>query len=136
MPNRLGVFHPRLWDKLRSVQTNALPDRCRVLTYTKTSDALNRPVVTYPPGDEIACRYYVQTGVAGGNVELLGQTEVPWSGTSVFLPLDTEITSHDRIKITQREGENVTDEDYEVVGHIFRGTTALIVKIRLVDKHA
>lgn len=134
MANRLGVFHPRLWSELRGVQTVALPDRCKVLVHSESFDAYNNVYHTYAPGDEISCRYYVQTGVAGGNVELLGQTEVPWGGTSVFLPLDTAIVSDDRIRITQREGENTTDEDYEVVGHPFRGTTALIVKIRLVDK--
>lgn len=135
MANRLGVFHPRLWDELRGVQTVALPDRCQVLAHSESFDAFNNVRHTYTAGDEIACRYYVQTGVAGGNVELLGDTEVPWGGTSVFLPLGTTVDPADRIRITQRQGEDVTDEDYEVVGHIFRGTTALIVKIRLVDKH-
>lgn len=135
MANRYGVFHPRLWDKLRGVQTDAFPDRCQVLTHTESFDAYNNVRHGYDEdGDVIACRYYVQTGVVGGNVELLGQTEVPWGGTSVFLPLGTAIKSDDRIRITQRQGENVTDEDYEVVGHPFRGTSALIVKIRLADK--
>lgn len=137
--NQRGVFHPRLWSKLRSLQALALPDYCRVGTFTESRDSRGQFIEDYEYGDEMACRFNVDISMARSGYEILGAAEIPRNDTFIALPINatTEaITEQDRIRITRRQGEALTtNEDWEVASPVNRGTANIFVRLRPVDDY-
>lgn len=135
--NHAGVFHPGLWAKLRGIQTIAFPDTCLVMPFSETYDAYNNTAENYDAtGDPIACRFFVDVGVATSGYEILAQSEVPRNSNWVALPLGTSVNPRARIRITKRQGATISPaEDYEVAAPVITGTSALIVRLRPVDDY-
>lgn len=106
-----------------------MQDTCQVLVYSSADDAYNNPSPTYTPGSAISC-----------GVELVGPDEVQESGevpvidARIRLPINTTIDARDRIRVTHRYGEDVTDEDYEIEGPVQRGPSGLVVTCRVVTE--
>lgn len=131
-----AVFHPQLWGKLRTVQALAFCDKCRILVFSETYDAIGNTAENYTAGSEIACRYMTGAAVAAQGYEILAQSEIPRNSTWLALPLGTTVRTMDRIRITERQGADLDQvEDYEVASPVVIATTAVVVRLRPVDDY-
>jgi hypothetical protein len=137
MGARVRHFNTGELGGMEAVQESAMQDICRILTYGEVKDNRGVPRWDYTVGRVIPCGLRISASVAFNlivNADQLGESEVPMGDFSLRLPMDTEVTPNDRIRITHRFDENTTDIDYEVVGPIHRGVSCLILKVRPSDK--
>lgn len=121
---------------MSELQYSNMQDRCKVLTYSESGNAHGVRFV-YTPGSVIRCGLRISASVAFNliaNVDELAEANVPIGDFSLRLPIDTVVTPNDRIRVTHRFGEDTTDRDYEIVGPIHRGVSALVLKVRPLDK--
>jgi hypothetical protein len=117
-------------DRLAVAQEWHMGDTCQVLAYSSTQDAYNVPVATYTAGSEIACGFG-RTSPSRG----LDRALVPQADAELRLPLGTAVTAQDRIRITQRLGEELDPaEDYEIVGPTWQGPSGLVLKLKKVTE--
>lgn len=137
--NQRGVFHPRLWTKLRALQGYAFPDHCKILVFAEVVDELGNVAENYTASSEIACRFNVKVDSASQGYEILGQSEIPRNSTFVSFAINSTtsaITEQDRIRITRRQGDPISpNEDYEVASPVIRGTANIVVRLRPVDDY-
>jgi len=120
--------------RMRAVQAGAMQDTCRVLAYSAGEDEYGNPAVTYTAQDAVACGFRYLTPR-----EIQASGEVPALEVELRLPLDTDISDTDRVRVVERYAEpaSETDDDvdfgdYEVVGPVKRGPTGLLVRLRSV----
>lgn len=133
---RTQVFHSKIWEKLRSVQTLAWSDKCKVLSFSETYDTINNTAENYVIGSEISCRKATGEWVASQGYEILAQSEIPRNSTYVVLPLGTTVKEQDRIRITELQGADISpEEDWEVASPVTITTTAIVVRLRPVDDY-
>lgn len=114
--------------RMRGAQDDAMQDICKIWAYSSTPDSYGNPTPTFTwTGDLSACGFrHVKPSEAHGS------GEVPIMDAELRLPIDTIITSLDRVEILQRYGEDLdSSEVYEVTGPIRRGPSGIVVMLRL-----
>ena len=110
---------------LQTTQAGHMMDTCVRLVYSSALDAYNIPQPTYTPGDTLACGFNPSP-----SRELMNQ--VPEVEAVLRLSVDTVLDVRDRIRVTQRFGAAVTNEDYEIAGQPRRGPSGLLVPLKKV----
>lgn len=88
-------------------------DRCQV--YARTEGAQQGPYpgdLSFVPGFEIRC--YLNLGKAR---QVFDGSQVTVTDGEVFLPLDAEVQSGDRIQVTRIRGKSVDPITYELLGN-------------------
>lgn len=113
---------------MRDTQQAAMLDTCQVGTYSvDSSDVYGNPVAVYTYGASLACGLEQISPK-----ELLPSAQVPSIDARIRLPVDTAITSKDRIKITHRHGQALAAAQvYDVAGPPRQGPSGLVVDLRL-----
>lgn len=92
---------------------DAMQDTCTIDVYTETAGDLNEPIVTYPPGDEVKCRF------RGKISHWLPTPDYALSSVDALLqlPPDAVITNRDHVTIVARFGQRLESPPiYEVKG--------------------
>lgn len=125
----MSVFAPAELDLMRGAQEAAMPDTCQIGHYRAFEDDYNAPRAEYQWGGYLSC-----------GVEELDPDEVQDEGEVVVidavvrLPIDTDIESRDRVRVTYRHGEMLdVARTFEVVGPPQRGLSGLVVNCRVVN---
>lgn len=109
---------------LRSEAEASMRDKCRIGTATRAAG--NNPTKetwTYAV-TEIACGFD-----ASKSREVQDGSRATLTDAVVRLPIATVITGKNRVRVTERNGTDVS-EDYAVVGEPRRGLTSLVVGLR------
>lgn len=116
-------------ESFQDTQESAMHDTCHILTATATvASRYGKKVVSYAPGLPSPCGF--QQG-AGTN-EVLDGANVVLVDAILRLPINTRITSIDRVRVTYRYGVAISPETYSVIGQPARGPSALVVKLERV----
>lgn len=107
-------------------------DTCIVLTYgAGATDTYGMPAVTYVGGLAIPCGF----DAGRARKEAMERGEVPLADGVLRLPIATAVEPSDRIRITHRHGELLTEpETYELVSIPQRGPTALVCMLKRVTE--
>lgn len=97
------------------------------------TDAYGIPVDTWVEGSVTVCGYdgrrHIETGVPGGT----GATQVALTDGRLRLPIDADVSTLDRFRLTERFGVMLeTPILYEFIGETRRGPSGLLVDVRLV----
>lgn len=110
-----------------------MQDRCVILVATIIPNRYGKPVkTTYASGPEIWCGFRQGGQASAGTSEVMEGTEVVTADAVLRLPIDTVITSIDRVAVTKRANVPVPLQAYGVLGQPARGPTALVVELELV----
>jgi len=121
---------------MQGTQESAMMDRCTILVYTsRGSDEYGMPVTLWVEGANVACgldmaprREWNAPAGAGD------QTQVEAGEARIRLPIDTEISNLERIRITHRFGEMLlTPLEYELIEGVRRGPSGLVARCQLVN---
>jgi len=117
---------------MRDTQEGAMMDTCVRLRYgAGTTDAYGMPDVGWTEAEEYDCGLDV-----GKRDEMMDEAQVAGEFAVLRLPIDTEISRLDRLRITKRFGVELDEDeriDYEIVGEPRRGASGLILNIMRVD---
>lgn len=122
---------------MQAAQEAGMMDTCVVLKYVEgATDAYGMPLRTWVEGAMTVCGYdgrrHVEQGVPGGT----GGAQVALTDGRIRLPLETEISIVDRVRVTQRFGVLLeTPVDYELSGEPRRGPSGLLVDVRRVTSN-
>ena len=99
-------------------------DACEVGTRSDdTQDEAGQTIPDYDYGDEIICGFQP----TGGRVGRTADGMPIFSDVAFRLPLGTSVQACDRIKITQRFGEDTTEVEYDVAAEPREGPSGLVV---------
>jgi len=118
---------------MQDTQDASMLDTCDILTYTSTEGSVNdygkpSPVTWESSGVSTECGFgYIR---AVSSIEALDQ--VATMRTVLRLPLDSVVTTKDRIELTHRFGAEIASEYYKILGKIRRGPTCLTCDLALV----
>ena len=123
-----------LEDDLAAMQTTqdlSMLDTCDILTYT------SRPINAYgKPSPPTWVSSGVPTECGFGYIRSVSSIEAPdqvaTMRTVLRLPLDSVVTTKDRIELTHRFGAEIASEYYKILGEIRRGPTCLTCDLALV----
>jgi len=115
---------------MRITQDLSMLDLCDIMTYT--AGAINdygKPVpATWVSSGTTECGF--------GYIRNVNSAEAPdqvaTMRTVLRLPLDSVVTTRDRIELMSRFGEEITSEFYRILGEIRRGPTCLTCDLAMV----
>lgn len=126
----MRVLTPNELTRMQETQNGAMQDTCVILDYNSTADSWNNPTENYVMRtSSISCGFEpIKTS------ETHGSGEVPLFDARLRLPINTTIDAKDRIRITHRYGEAVTNKDYDIVGPVKRGPSGLVLEIKLITE--
>lgn len=112
---------------MREAQGVTMHDICVPLTRIDGArDAYNRPQELYLPGLPTACGLDMRA-----SKEVQQETRLPLYDARLRLPVGTDVTHLDRIKVTHRYGEALTTAlYYDVIGEPLRGPSGLLLNLR------
>jgi head-tail adaptor len=115
--------------ELRDAQVSAMMDTCELLKRTEAGqDEYGMPVEQWVILSVVACGLDVRgsrEAVEGGGRRLFD--------ARLRLPIGTNITGMDRLRVTKRHGELMVEQImYEAVGDARRGSSGLILELRSV----
>ncbi len=83
-----------------------LVDTCEILSLVTTgTDAGGYPTTTWQAGDPIACRYVAQRSAERQPFT----TQVATGQAAVYLPAGTAIAEQQRIRVTHRDGQEMSN---------------------------
>jgi len=119
---------------MRTAQEAAMQDTCVILRPDTSTDDWNNPSdETYFAQDAISCGLQHLSPK-----EVQGQQLVPEITARIRFPIDTDVRSDDRIAVTHRFGEELTDAQddsdpqvFEIVGPVRRGPSGLVVDVKM-----
>lgn len=122
----MQVFSVDELSLMQTYQEAAMQDTCVIEQYGETTDEYNNPNPFYTDSDALDC------GLEHLNPrEVHGTGQVPIIDARLRLPLDTEIDTRDRIRITYRFGVALTTpERYEIIGQPRRGPSGLVIDLK------
>jgi len=117
--------------RMRLHQDGAMQDVCVPMTMTGgDGDDYNIPIVAYADGASLACGLRMVRPD-----EAMGEAEVALFEAELRLPVDTDISHLDRVRVTHRYGEVLeTPLTFELAGKPRRGPSGLVLRLRLVTK--
>jgi len=103
-----------------------MQDICEILSFSSVTDTYGNPRPRYTAGASVACGFqHVRPR------EVLDTEEFAMIDAKLRLPIETEITTHDRIRMTTRFGESLTAaEVYEIVGPVMRGPSGIVLLLK------
>ena len=121
--------------RMQDTQRSHMMDCCTILKFTP--GAVNPRGYAYP--SYIVVRERVSCGLQHSRVNSEAMlkaaegTQVPMFDGTLRMPIDTQISALDRVKITHRFGVSVSDgELLEVVGTPRRGPSGLLASVKRV----
>jgi hypothetical protein len=115
--------------QMRHTQSDLMGDTCQIGVFSAgNADAHGTIRGTYTYGSVLSCGF-----------EWRGQSEQHTQIMSTFnadavlrVPVTSSVASRDRVKVTHRYGEDITDLTFEVIGVGMRGPTATLVFLKQV----
>jgi len=114
--------------RMQDANEAAMWDTCRlVVRVTGAVDAYGHPAEMWAEGaTDVACGLDLRS-----SYEVLRGTQVPRYDARLRLPIDTEITNVDRVKVTHRHGVALaTPLVFEFIGQPRRGPQGLLVELK------
>lgn len=117
--------------RMRASQTGHMQDLCIIQVYTRTFNSFGEPVVTYVDAlSSTVCGLDMRPGAERHNQQ---NTALEYDAT-IRLPIETSMDARNRIKVTQRFGEDLTTPlVFEVVGSVQRGPSGIRLMLRRVE---
>lgn len=112
---------------MQEVQDGHMMDKCIILSYGETVNAYGNPTPNWTEGAEMWCGFQHVTPR-----EVQPSGNVPDYDARLRLPIDTVIDPRDHVRITERHGEDITAERYQVIGSPRRGPSGLYLNMKLV----
>jgi len=110
--------------RMRLTQNSAMLDTCVLMIYAEASrDEYNKPTYAYTDGKTVPC------GLSFRTTERMGQAQVAAGDAVLRLPIGTEITRLDRLKVTKRHGEPITPITFDIIGEPQRGPSGLVLTL-------
>lgn len=112
-------------ERMREAYDATLLDSCKIGTLTETTTGTYKSS-TFVYGAEISCgfkEYRKDESIDGAQAQVIDAV--------IRLPWNTAISNDDRIRMTKRYGEAITELDYAIVGAIVRGLQGVQVKVAL-----
>jgi len=121
------VFSTGELEALQGTQEGAMQDRCVLLTRGSAgTDEHGQPIATWTERAATACGF----GYPSPR-EAMGGAQVPATQGRVRLPLDTDVSNVDRVRLTHRFGAALSPtETFEVVGEPRRGPSGLALDLK------
>lgn len=125
----MRVFTSNELARMRATQESAMMDTCvRLQRSEAAADDYGRPQPVYSEAETLSCGFDPSK-----SKEVMDGTQVVLTDAVLRLPIGTEISNLDRIKITHRHGEALTNAPvYAIVGEPLRGPSGLVLNLRLV----
>jgi len=113
--------------RMRTTQESAMQDVCEILGYSSVVDTYGNPKPRYTAVATVACGFqHVRPR------EVLDTGELAMVDAKLRLPIETDIETHDRIRMTKRFGETLaTAEVYEIIGPKLRGPSGVVLSLRI-----
>jgi hypothetical protein len=110
---------------MRAVQADLYHDTCQVCTYTDSDgDSWGYGQPTYTAQAAISC------GFKPASVrEVMDSGQVAMTVAQLRLPVDTEVTALDRIRLTHRHGAELDDAEVYAIKGIKRGPSGLVLEL-------
>lgn len=127
----MRAFSSEELSRMQSTQEDAMQDTCVLLTRSEAStDEYNLPVVEWTESDPISCGLGFESPDREEGMDL---AEVAMAEPKLRLPIDTDITNVDRVRMTYRFGVALdTALTFELVGNPTRGPSGLVVQLKAV----
>ncbi len=123
----MRVFTATDLARMRTSQEGAMQDECEILEYSSVSDGYGNPRARYTAIGTLACGFRHMRPR-----EVLDTGQLAMIDAELRLPVETQIGTHDRIRMTKRYGERLaTAEVYEIVGPKQRGPSGLVLSLRM-----
>lgn len=99
--------------RVRMAYEGVMGDACRILAYSAAVDEVGQSVATYTAGDEVVCLFSPLSATESVRGTATASTIVG----KLRVPLGTEVTRRDRVRITKRFGVVESDpSEYAVEG--------------------
>lgn len=128
-------FSSDVLSRMRSVQEAHMQDICHILAYDTTwdeTDDYGLPVDEYLTELETACGLRLYSPK-----EIQASGDLPVIMGELRLPIDTQVDTRSRIRITKRFGEELEEPMlFDIEGPAQRGPSGLVVFLRAVDEAA
>ena len=118
-------------DGLRDYADETMQDWCYILRRSRATNDYGEEVDTYTADAKRTRCGFKPTGrrqVIGGQVTY---TDVD---AKLRLPIGTSIDTSCRVRIDERHGQDVTDEDFEVATEPMRGPSAITVELTRISR--
>jgi hypothetical protein len=114
---------------MRSTQEAHMLDTCIRQAFSRTYDTYGSAVVTYTDGSAIVCGLDQRPGSERHGPDM---TVLDYDAT-LRLPITTTIDARDRIKVTHRFGEAITNLVYDIAGPVQRGPSGIRLLLKRVE---
>lgn len=122
-------FSPAELARMELAQTGAMQDKCIIMVYS-AEDGDYGPSMDYPTytaGDPVVCGYKPTSK------EVMDGSQVAMTDGKLRLPIGTDVSHLDRIRLTHRFGVALsTPETFEILGQPERGPSGLVLNLRMV----
>ena len=117
---------------MQATQDSAMLDTCVLLTHSEgETDEYGISEDAFSASNPLSCGFNDTPG--GSFREVMQDAQVVMIDAQLRLPIDTDVSHRDRIKITHRYGEPLASAPvFEIVGVPHRGPSGLLLKLRLV----
>ena len=124
----MNAFSPCELSGMREAAAASFLDACQ-LGAPSGGDWGNDPGArAYGWGAEMACGFQPSPGGEAGD-----GSQAPLADALLRLPLGTQVTGLDRVRITQRHGEALAEPDeYTIEGKPDQGVSALVLRLKIV----
>lgn len=125
-------------DQMQATQQAAMMDTCVLLRRSNgASNEYGYPEALWTESAPLSCGLDVGARLIASGGEAMGQTQAPMSDARLRLPIDTDITQIDRVKVTHRFGVVLASPNlYSVIGVRKQGPSGLVLDLRLVTNEA
>ncbi len=125
-------------DQMQATQEAAMMDSCVLLKRSDgASDGYGYPGALWTESAPLSCGLDVGARLIASGGEAMGQTQAPLSDARLRLPIGTDITQIDRLKVTHRFGVVLASPVmYSVIGVRKQGPSGLVLDLRLVINEA
>jgi hypothetical protein len=104
-------------------------DECYILRRSTTTDDFGEEQETWIADDDPVECGFEPTGAPTQIYEALEVTDID---ARLRLPIGTDVDRHDHIRMTERLGQSITAEEYDVVSAPRRGPSALVLDLKRV----
>lgn len=124
----MRAFTTTEMERMQEAQETGMMDTCELLIRTeRAQDEYGMPVEQWVIGSVCAC------GLENRAADETLNGEADLFDARIRLPLDTDLSRVDRLRLTRRFGMLLEQaEDYELVGETQRGPSGLLANVRRV----
>ena len=123
------VFTASDLSAMRLTQVAHMPDLFIRQVFSRTYDTYGSEVVSYTDGAYISCGLDMRPG----SERHTNDHSVTQYDATMRLPITTTIDVRDRIKITHRFGEAITNVVFEIAGPVQRGPSGFRLLLKRVE---